>query len=144
MGEMKRQCTSSLRAIALIAVMFTTPAWSNGDLFFEAQEIPGKVEYLVFGSVKDEDGNYLEGANVTVSVAEPRLAYTSQTDVIGRFRSLDIGRAVKGLGYDVEPSSIQVAVSYPGYRVVRRLYRGRHGQSKGAVEVNFIVAKDPR
>lgn len=136
------RCVRLHFAIAVLATVVTAPAWSNGDLFFEAQEIPGKIEYVVFGNVKDDKGRYLEGANVTVSVTEPRLAYTSQTDVIGRFRSLDIGRAIKGLGYDVDPSLIEVTVTYPGYRVVRRLYRGKYRQSKGVVEVNFILSED--
>jgi hypothetical protein len=63
------------------------------------------------------------------------------TDVLGRFRSLDVGRAIQGLGYDVDVSKIEVIAEYSGYRQLRRVYRGRYGQSKGAIEINFVMQK---
>jgi hypothetical protein len=126
----------------VIALALALPARSNGDLFFEAQEIAGKTQYVLFGKVKDENGVFLEGATVTVTVTEPRLIYTSETDILGHFRSLDVGRAVAGLGYKVDPSRIEITVSYPGYHVARRMYRGMHRQSNGAVEWNFVMARD--
>jgi hypothetical protein len=128
--------------IVMSAFVFAGPSWSNGDVFFEAREIAGKPEYVVFGTVKDDRGRYLEGATVTVSVAEPVLVYTTETDVLGRYRTLDVGRAVKGLGYDIDPSRIKVIVVYPGHHEVGHLYRGRHGQIKGVIELNFVMAKD--
>jgi hypothetical protein len=122
--------------------VLTSVAWSDGDTFFGAQEILGKPEYVVFGSVKDEQGEHLAGAFVTVKVDEPMLSYTELADMLGRYRTLDLGRAVKGLGYTLDPSLVTVTVSYPGYHVVHRLNRGRHGQIKGAIELNFVMAKD--
>lgn len=128
----------------LAALAFASPAWSNGDLFFEAAEIPGNPEYVIFGNVKDDRGKYVVSAMVTVKVAEPRLSYTSETDILGRFRTLDIGRAIRGLGYDVDLSQIDVLVEYPGHRVARRAYRGKRGQNKGAVEINFVLEKEAK
>jgi hypothetical protein len=134
--------TSLGTIIMLVALAFARPAWSNGDMFFEAAEIPGKPEYVIFGNVKDDRGKYIVSAIVTVTVAEPRLSYTSETDIIGRFRTLDIGRAVRGLGYDVDPSQIEITIEYPGHRILRRAYRGKRGQNKGAVEINFVITKE--
>jgi hypothetical protein len=127
-------------AIALVLLLFVRPAWSNGDLFFEAAEVPGKPEYVVLGNVKDDGGRYLEGATVTVRVSDPHLSYTSQTDILGHFRTLDVGRAIKGLGYDIDPSRIEVVVTYPGYHILRRIHRGKYRQNKGLVEINFVMA----
>lgn len=132
------------RFFCVLALFLTTPAWSNGDLFFNLYEIPGKPVYVVFGNVKDDRGNYLENAAVTVVVDDPRLSYTSDTDVLGHFRSLDIGRAIRGLGYPVDPTVIKVTVQKPGFIEVQHVYRGKYRQNKGAVEWNFIMAKGAR
>lgn len=129
-------------ALTLLGLMFGAPAWSNGDLFFEAAEIPGKPEYVIFGNVKDNRGQYVVGAFVTVKIGEPRLSYTAETDILGRFRTLDIGRAIRGLGYDVDPEKIAIDIEYPEHKVARRIYRGKRGQNKGAVETNFVLEKE--
>lgn len=132
---------TTLHVIAALACAWATPAWSNGDGFFESREIPGNPEFVIFGSVKDDRGKYLSDATVRVNVAEHMLEFTAQTDVIGRFRTPDIGRAIKDLGYEVDPSMITVTVEYPDYRVARREYRGKYRQNKGAIEVNFRMKK---
>lgn len=131
-----------LVVIGFGACALGSPAWPNGDLFFEAIEIPGHPEYVVFGNVKDDRSRYVKNAAVTVSVSKPRLSYTSDTDILGRFRSLDIGRAIRTLGYEVDSSVIEVSVSYPGYHEVRRMYRGKYRQNKGAVEWNLVLGKN--
>jgi hypothetical protein len=136
------QRAATRMVIVMFAFVFAGPSWSNGDMFFEAREIAGNSDYVVFGTVKDNRGRYLEGATVTVSVSEPVLVYTTETDVLGRYRSLDVGRAVKGLGYDIDPSRIKVIVVYPGYHEVGHLYRGTHGQIRGVIEFNFVMAEN--
>jgi hypothetical protein len=69
------------------------------------------------------------------------LEFTAETDVIGRFRTPDIGRAIKDLGYEVDPLLITVSVECPDYSVVRREYRGNYRQNKGAIEMNFRMKK---
>ncbi len=118
--------------------------WANGDVFFEAEEIPGAPEYVVFGSVKDNKGNYLDNAVVTIDVSEPHLTYDAFTNVVGRFRTPDVGRAIIDVGFEVDPSKIAVTVYLPGYRMVQRLNRGKAGQKQGAIEMNFVMAKEDK
>jgi len=118
------------------------PAWCNGDGFFQSKEIPGNPEFVVFGSVKYEKGGHLRNAVVRVYVQEHMLDYSTTTDVLGRFRTQDIGRAIKELGYEVDPQLISVTVEYPGYHVTRREYRGKYRQNKGAIEVNFRMQRN--
>ena len=115
------------------------PAWPNGDLFFEAWEIAGDPEYVVFGNVKDDRGRHLAGAMVTISIDEPFLTYTVETDILGHYRTLDVGRAIRSLGYDVDPARVKVTAEYPGHEVLRRAYRGKYRQAKGAIELNFVM-----
>jgi hypothetical protein len=136
------QYARMLGAIVLMMMTLALPAWSNGDLFFEAQENPGKPEYVIFGNVKDDQGHHLPGATVKVSISHPELYYDTQTALLGRYRTLDVGKAVRGLGYDFDPSHVEVTVIYPGYHTVSRLSRGKYRQDKGAVEMNFVMAKD--
>jgi len=132
----------ALNVVAAIACAFATPAWSNGNYFFLTREIPGNPEYVIFGSVKDDQGNHLNHATVTVHVAELVLEVTAQTDILGRFREPDLGRAINDLGYQVDPSLITVTVEYSGYHIAHREYRGKYQQNKGAIEMNFLMEKN--
>jgi hypothetical protein len=138
---MTRWPHTTLRAVAAVACVLTGPAWSNGDHFFRFKEIPGKPEFVIFGSVKDDRGHYLDNATVFVIVMVHQLEFTATTDALGRFRTPDVGRAIEDLGYETDPSLIEVTVNYPGYRVVRREYRGKYRQKKGAIEMNFLMSR---
>jgi hypothetical protein len=127
--------------IAAVVCVLATPAWSSGAMFFHSTEIRGNPEFVIFGNVKDDRGKYLDKALVRVKVAEHMLEFTAETDVIGRFRTPDIGRAIKDLGYEVDPLLITVSVECPDYSVVRREYRGNYRQNKGAIEMNFRMKK---
>jgi hypothetical protein len=140
--RMSRWQLMAMNVIVGLACALARPAWSNGDTFFQSTEIPGSPEYVIFGSVKDDQGNFLNRASVTVNVAEHMLAVTTQTDILGRFRAPDVGREIHDLGYQVDPSLITVTVEYPGYHIAHREYRGRYQQSKGAIEMNFVMEKN--
>ncbi len=127
---------------AAAACAAAVPAWSDGDTFFNSVEIPGNPQYVVFGNVKDVEGHYLNHATVTVSVVKHMLEVTAKTDALGRFRTPDVGREIEELGYPVDPSLIIVSVDYPGYHIAHREYRGKFRQSKGAVEIDFVMAKN--
>lgn len=133
-----------VKTFAVVAtIAFAGAAWPNGKNFFGDWEVLGDPEYVIFGNVKDRDGQYLEDASVTVRVTEPVLILRTATDVVGHYRTLDVGRAIVSLDYDVDPSRIEVNAEYPGYHVVSRTYRGKHDQKRGMVEIDFIMAKDP-
>ena len=116
-------------------------AVANGDFFFEALEIEGDPQFVYFGGVKDRASNYVNGALVSVDVSNPQLTYESYTNMLGRFRSLDVGRVVLDLGYEIDPSMIDVAVFAPGHKTIRKLSMRRSGDTVGAFEVNFVVEK---
>ena len=136
-----RRLTWTVFAAAAFATAL--PAWPNGDTFFNTKEIPGSPQYVVFGSVKDVEGHYLENVTVTVSVVKHMLEVSAHTNVLGRFRTPDVGREIQELGYEVDPALIIVSVNCPGYYIAHREYRGKYRQNKGAVEINFQVARIP-
>ena len=127
---------------AAIAFSTAVPARSNGDTFFNSMEIPGNPQYVIFGNVKDVQGHYLQHVTVTVRVMKHMLEVSARTDVIGHFRTPDVGREIHELGYQVDPSLIIVSAAYPGYHIAHRQYRGKYHQSKGAIEVDFTMAKN--
>jgi hypothetical protein len=129
-------------ALCAAAAGLSRTARANGDVFFEAEEIPGQTEFVYFGSVKDEDGNYLDGATVTIDVSDPHLTYDAYTNVLGRYRTLDVGRAIVDLGFEVDPSKVTVTVYKRGYTMTRRLDRRPVRAKKGAFEMNFVMAQD--
>jgi hypothetical protein len=132
----------ALNVIAAAAFATNETAWSNGDTFFNSTEIPGNPQYVVFGNVKDTQGHYLQHATVTVSVVKHMLQASAKTDVLGRFRTPDVGREIEELGYQVDPSLVIIFVEYPGYHIAHREYRGKYGQKKGAVEIDFVMTKN--
>lgn len=139
MSVVRRVALSIVGATALAAAM---PALSNGDTFFNTREIPGNPQYVVFGSVKDVQGHYLKDVTVTVSVVKHMVELSAHTDVLGRYRTPDVGRSIQDLGYPVDPSLIIVSVDCPGYHIAHRQYRGKYRQSRGAVEIDFVLAKN--
>jgi len=124
--------------------MCATPVWSNGGRFFQSAEIKGQPEFVFFGNVKDDHGRYLKDVVVRVRVPEHMLEYTTETDLLGRYRTADIGRVIKDLGYQVDPSMITISVEYPEYGELRREARGKYQQNQGALEINFILQQAAR
>lgn len=130
--------------LAAAALVLAAPAWPNGDTFFNTREIPGNPQYVVFGNVKDVEGHYLKDVTVTVSVVKHMLEVSARTDVLGRYRTPDVGREIQELGYPVDPALIIVFLDCPGYHIAHRQYRGKPGQSRGAIEINFVMVRNPR
>ncbi len=126
-----------------LAAFGSQSALANGDEFFGAEEIPGATEFVYFGSVKDPKGNYLDAVEVTLNVSEPPLTYVAYTDIIGRFRTLDAGRAIVDLGYEVDTANFTLSVARDGYKFIRKLDRTPRRAKKGAFEVNFVMDVDP-
>jgi hypothetical protein len=131
-------------AASLLALACAVPpaARGNGDGFFNYAEIAGKPEFVYFGSVRDVRGQRLGKATVRVLVPVHQLEFTATTDALGRYRTPDVGRAIKELGYPVNPNLVALIVEYPGYHEERRESRARRGQASGVVEMNFLLAKD--
>jgi len=137
----KKRCRWLVAGAFLAVLAPEMGARADGDAFFAPEEVAGKPVYVVFGSVKDDRGNYLSNAVVTIEVAEPVLIFDTTTNILGRFRTPDVGRAVTELGYDVDPAQIEVSVSAPGYVPLRRLKRGSPRRKEGAVEIDFVMTR---
>jgi hypothetical protein len=133
---------SALNISAAIAFAAAVAAWADGDTFFNSMEVPGNPQYVIFGNVKDVQGHYLQHATVTVLVVKHMLEVSARTNVLGHFRTPDVGREIEELGYQVNPALIIVSAQYLGYHIAHREYRGKYRQSKGAIEIDFIMAKN--
>ena len=129
-------------AAACAALVAPNVVKANGDIFFEALEIEGDPQFVYYGSVKDRAGNYISGALVSVDVVEPQLTYESYTNMLGRFRSLDVGRVIQNLGYKIDSNAIDAAVFAPGYKTVRKFSMRRSRDTLCAFEINFILEKE--
>ena len=138
----KRNCLWLFVGAILALLATEMGARADGDDFFGAQEIPGNPIYVMFGSVKDDRGNYLSNARVTVEVAEPTLIYDTTTNIIGRFRTVDVGRAITELGYYVDPTQIEISVSAPGYVPMRRFKRDSLRRTQRIIEIDFVMTRE--
>lgn len=145
----------SLSGVMGFAVVFGAPsAYANGDDFFAFQlgNNEGTKNGFV-GSVKDDKGNYLSSAMLTVVVKAPsvdeaddspiEVTFKSFTNNIGRYRTLsvdDMVSVISGAQVAVKAEDVKlVGVSKPGYKQIRRLDRSRAGQPMR--EIDFVMKK---
>jgi hypothetical protein len=132
-------------------------AHADGDQFFEFRsklfnEKGGRGELKIgfFGSVKDEQGNRLTDAVLTVAVDVPteqgplRVTYSAFTNEIGRYRTLDATGAVAdllGAPFDIAPDTVSLLdAEKEGYVQTRRLIRGKAGKHP-IMEIDFVMRK---
>lgn len=134
--------------IGFVAVVGLGPAWADGDDFFLKTAKPLGSQLIFVGTVRDDAGNRLSGVLVTwetVLVEEDREEPTSAgtfTDIIGRFRTMDVADVVAKYGFDLDPNRVTLKAAKPGYTMVRGLRRTRQNQRMGLVEIDFVLRKD--
>ena len=128
---------SILAAAIVLAVAMTSGVVSaNGVEFFNAQ-VDGPTILYYAGHVKDSQGNVVDKVMVTITAKNVGMNFPFRNDSPGHFRSPDIGKAIKGLGKDVDPAQIEITVTKPGYKVVRA---PKVPNKLGAIQLeNFVM-----
>ena len=114
-------------------------AWANGGEFFLPAPEHGKVDLVYFGHIKDTDGNYVDDAQITVSVKDLGLTFPFENDSPGHYRSPDIGAQIKDIGEKVDPSQISIEVSKKGYTQAKPVIVPN--KAEGTYEVDFLLSK---
>ena len=139
-----------VRILALAAFLFASVGgYANGDDFFEILDVPMDDQLIFVGTVKDEDGNYLQDAlvrwqatgKVGVDGGEHTSTAGTWTNELGRFRTVDVARVVAREGAELDPERVEVTVEKSGYEMVRRLSRNRGSQRMGLQEIDFVMRK---
>lgn len=139
---------SFLRGIAACLAWWPWRALANGDDFFAGGAVPLASQLIFAGTVKDAAGNRLKDAKVTWTATyfdegrEQQTFAATYTDLMGRYRSVDVARAMAIYGYTLDPKRVELTVSKPGYITSSRLKRTRHDQHMGLIEVNFLMQKE--
>src|SRR4051812_5351051 len=87
-------------------------AWANGEEFFHDDD---GFDLYYFGHIKDKSGKSLDQVLITITAKNVGMRFPVRNDAPGHFRSPDIGRAIKGLGKQIDPNQIEIAVKKPGY-----------------------------
>ena len=135
----RRKALTAGLALACAPALVRTAA-ANGDGFFGLEQL-GPIDFMYYGTVRDDDGGYLTDAQVTMTVSNPDLIYTELTDVIGHYRMPDVGRYLIENNHPVDPTTFKLFATMEGYKQVRKLDRRSPRVTKGAFEVNFTMAK---
>jgi hypothetical protein len=113
---------------------------ANGAEFFAAHN-EGPVVLYYFGNVKDSQGNVLDKLMITISAKNIGMNFPFRNDAPGHFRSPDVGRAIKGLGKDIDTNQIEVKISKPGYKITKA---PKVPNKLGAVQLDlFVLDPDP-
>ncbi len=142
--------TSFLRILVFVGCIFLSiDAYADGDDFFEIIDVPLDNQLIFVGTVKDEDGNYLQDALVRWRATGPVSAegdeHTSTagtwTNILGRFRTVDVARIVAREGAQLDSERVEFTVEKSGYEMVRQLIRNRGRQPMGLQEIDFVMRK---
>ena len=137
----------SLLPITLLMAAAGLPAHADGDDYFKGVVVPLTDQLVFVGSVKDESGAHVKGARVTWRVRTEEagggqeLTAGTYTDLLGRYRTVDVKHAAATAGLSLVPTAVDVTVTKPGYTQVKRLRRAPTTQTMGLIEVDFVVAK---
>ena len=150
---LENMATFVLWILVFVGCMFPSiNGYADGDDFFEIIDVPMGHQLIFVGTVKDEDGNYLQDALVrwqaTGTVGDEGNEHTSTagtwTSVLGRFRTIDVARIVSREGAKLDPQRVEFTVKKSGYEMVRRLIRTRGRERMGLQEIDFVMRKsDP-
>jgi len=141
---------SAFRFLVVVGCMFlSVDGYADGDDFFEIIDVPLDHQLIFVGTVKDKDGNYLQGALVRwhatgavgVEGDEHKSTAGTWTNVLGRFRTVDVARIVARQGAELNPQRVEFTVEKSGYEMVRRLVRTRGRQRMGLQEIDFVMRK---
>ena len=137
--------------LALMALGYGRPADADGDDFFQKSNKPLMSQLVFVGTVKDTAGNRISGALVTWTAVmsdgeqEESTFVGTYSNIIGRFRTMDVAQVVESYGYDLDPARVEVSVTKPGYTMTRRLKRTRNDQRMGLIEIDFeLTAEEGR
>lgn len=109
-------------------------AVANGYLFFHDHALDESKGTVFTGSVTDERGQPITGAQVSLNVLAYNQSLTMDTDARGRYRS-------NGLDRKINPSQVKVTVLKQGYRVLRAVNMSRARQSGQPVVTDFVLIR---
>ncbi len=124
------------------ALLASGTASANGGEFFLPAPEHGKVDLVYFGHIKDTDGNYIDGAEMTIKVAGMGMSFPFDNDSVGHYRSPDIGASIKDNGESVDPGKITIGCAKKGYRIVRPTTDAVPLKAEGTYEIDFVLAKE--
>lgn len=125
-----------------IALAVSGVALANGGEFFLPAPEHGHVDLVYFGHIKDTDGNYVDGAQLTVHVDGLGMTFPFDNDSPGHYRSPDIGAQIKDAGETVDPTKISIVCNKKGYKQVRPASPAVPLKADGTHEIDFVLAKE--
>jgi hypothetical protein len=117
----------------------TGMAWANGEEFFHDDD---GFDLYYFGHIKDKNGKVLDQVTITITAKNLGMRFPVRNDAPGHFRSPDVGKAIKGLGKQVDPSQLEITVTKPGYRQVMPTKLTVPNKAAGAIQVEFVMEPD--
>ena len=131
-----RSTVAKLFAIVALVLALTGVAWANGEEFFHDD---AGFDLYYFGHIKDRNGKVLDGVVITITAKNVGMHFPVRNDAPGHFRSPDIGKAIKGLGKQIVPSQLEIAVTKAGYKQVMPTKLTVPNKAAGAIQVEFVM-----
>jgi hypothetical protein len=125
-----------------LSLAASAPTFANGGEFFLPAPEHGHVDLVYFGHIKDTDGNYLDGVEMTIHVDGIGMTFPFDNDTIGHYRSPDVGAQIKDNGETIDPSKITITASKKGYKVVTPKTNAVPLKADGTHEIDFVMAKE--
>jgi hypothetical protein len=136
-----RHFVRGLAVATVLSLVVPAVSWANGEEFFHDDDA---MNLYYFGHIKDKAGKTLDGVTITITAKKLGMRFPVRNDAPGHFRSPDVGKAIKGLGKEINPADIEIAVSKPGYRQVLPAKTAVPNRAAGAVQVEFVMEPAPK
>jgi hypothetical protein len=124
----------------VIALIWSSAVWANGQAFFRAAGKNAKVDLVYFGTIKDRATTRpLDFVDVTISAKNVMMTFPFSNDAPGHYRSPDIGLAIKEVGENVDPKQIEIVVYVEGYK---KATRSVPRNTEGIIAIDFLLDRD--
>jgi hypothetical protein len=137
--KLRSKLARLLVLVLALGFAVTGMAWANGEEFFHDDD---GFDLYYFGHIKDKNGKVLDQVTITITAKNLGMRFPVRNDAPGHFRSPDVGKAIKGLGKQVDPSQLEITVTKPGYRQVMPTKLTVPNKAAGAIQVEFVMEPD--
>jgi hypothetical protein len=137
--KLRSKLARLLVLVLALGFAVTGMAWANGEEFFHDDD---GFDLYYFGHIKDKNGKVLDQVTITITAKNLGMRFPVRNDAPGHFRSPDVGKAIKGLGKQIDPSQLEITVTKPGYRQVMPTKLTVPNKAAGAIQVEFVMEPD--
>ena len=123
--------------VIAVSAFAAPPALANGGDFFAElaatfQQANSDLGPSYFGFIRDERGRVVPGASVAATITTSGSSMIVKSDILGHYK-------IPGFAKHIDPNTVEIGCSKPGYRQVSAMRRGQQRQANAPVETTCVL-----